>query len=339
MLRSVRFWLGLGVSLVFIALFFRQADFGNVVDALRGANYWWFLPAVCLYLASLWVRALRYHFLVKDLGDIPTRKLFPVLCIAFMANNLVPARAGEVVRAYVMREKFGVGMMSAFGTIVVERLCDGLTLLFFLLATVAVLGANSTLRGLAVASVVVFIAALCVFGALLKWPGRSEAFLHRLIDQLPFRVRPLLRDLITSLLGGMVALRDPKALLAVAICSPLSWFMEAGVFLLVGRSFGIQLNIGWFMMAMAAGNLALTVPSSQGGIGPFEFFAKQVLVYAKIGEGIAAAYVLAVHAMVIIPVTLLGLIFLSVFNVSLTRAMHGSAGSIDEPSGEVLTVR
>src|SRR5204863_172005 len=97
--------------------------------------------------------------------------------------------------------------------------------------------------------------------------------------------------------------------------------------LMVGRSFDLRLNVGWFIMAMAAGNLALTVPSSQGGIGPFEFFAKQVVVFAGVAEGTAAAFTLAVHAMVIVPVTVLGLVYLSLFNVSLSRAISASKGA------------
>src|SRR4051812_12224154 len=93
-LRSVRFWLGLGISLIFIFLLFKAADPAKIGSALKGANYWWLLPAVVIYIASLWVRAIRYRYLVKDLRDLSTWKLFPVLCIAFMANNLIPARAG-----------------------------------------------------------------------------------------------------------------------------------------------------------------------------------------------------------------------------------------------------
>jgi len=341
-LRSVRFWLGIGISLFFIALLLRQADLGKIVDALRGANYVWFLPAVVIYLASIWVRAIRYRYLVRDLAKVSTAQLFPIMCIAFMANNLVPARAGELVRAYVLGEKYGVNKVSALGTVVVERLFDGLTLLLFLLGTVFVLGANNALHGLAAISAVVFIAALCVFGAILRWPRRSETVLHRLVDLLPVRLRPLGRNLCTSLLDGMVALRHVDTLVAVLICSPLAWVMEAVVFLLVGRSFGINLNIGWFIMALSAGNLALAAPSSQGGIGPFEFFAKQVLVFAGVGANAAAAYSLAVHALVILPITVLGLIFLSIIHVSLSRAVSG-ASSADaqavKSSGKTTTER
>jgi len=334
LLRSVRFWLGLLVSVIFVALLFRAADPAKVAAALRGANYWWFLPALPIYLVSLWVRALRYRFLVRDLDDLSAWQLFPVLCIAFMANNLVPARAGELLRAYVMGEKFGVSKVAALGTVLVERLCDGLTLLLFLLVTVLLLGANGYVRDLAIVSFAIFVLALAVLGAILRWPGRSEATLHRLTAVLPQRLRPLARALVTSLLQGMVALRHRETVIAALFTSPIAWAMEATVFMLVGRSFGLRLNFGWFVMALAAGNLALTVPSSQGGIGPFEFFAKTVLVFAGAAQGAAAAFSLAVHALVIVPVTVLGLIFLSTYNVSLSRALKGAGAVAVEAEAE-----
>lgn len=325
MLRSKQFWLGLAISLVFVALLLRTAHPNAIIEALRGAHYIWLIPAILVYLASLWVRSLRYRYLVKDLTEISATRLYPILCVAFMANNLLPARAGELVRAYVMGEKYGISKMSALGSVLVERLFDGLTLLVFMLVTVLVLGANNTLRGLAAVSIVVFVVALVVFGAILRWPERSELLLHRLVALLPGRLHPVARGLVSSLLSGMVALRDPGALGVVLVSSPLAWFMEACTFWLVGRGFSLDLNIGWYMMAMAAGNLALTAPSSQGGIGPFEYFAQQVLVFAGIPNGKAAAYALVAHAVVIVPVTVLGLIFLSVINVSLTGVKRGAA--------------
>jgi hypothetical protein len=109
--------------------------------------------------------------------------------------------------------------------------------------------------------------------------------------------------------------------------------MEAGVFWLVGQSFGLHLNFGWFMMAMSAGNLALAAPSTQGGIGPFEFFARTVIVFAGASEAVAVAYALVVHAMIIVPVTLLGLIFLPAYHLKLA-APPPSAEPPDEQQAE-----
>ena len=331
MLRSWRFWVGLAISAVFIVLAFHSTNFGSVGSALSRANYVWLLPAVAVYLASLYVRAIRYRALVRRLVDTTAPQMFAVLCIAFMANNVVPARAGELVRAYVMGERYGVKKVAALGTILVERLFDGLTLLSFLLVTVLLLGANSTLKGLAAIALVVFVFGLVVFGAILAFPERCWLLIQHLTDYLPGKVRPLARDLASSLLDGMVTLRRPGTALTVIVCSPIAWAMEGATFWCVGQAFGIHLHLGWFIMTMAAGNLALTVPSSQGGIGPFEYFAKQVLLFAGVGAGAAAAFTIAVHAMVILPVVALGLVFLSLFGVSLSRAIATERRDDDEP--------
>lgn len=329
MLRSWRFWVGAAISLVFIVLAFHSTNLGAMGSALGKADYRWLLPGLVVYVASIYVRSIRYGALVRRLVDAPAHQLFGVLCIAFMANNIVPARAGELVRAYVMGERYGIKKVAALGTVIVERLFDGLTLLAFLLVTVLLLGANSTLRDLALAALAVFVLGLLLFAAILAFPARCERLIHRLTDLLPARARPLARELASSLLDGMVTLRHPGTAVVAIVSSPIAWGMEACTFWCVGQAFGLHLNFGWYLMTMAAGNLALTVPSSQGGIGPFEYFAKQVLVFAGVGGSTAAAYTIAVHAMVILPVTLLGLVFLSTFHVSLSRAM--SAKRDDEP--------
>ena len=321
MLRSWRFWVGLAISAVFIVLAFHSTNFSSMGSALSKANYGWLIPALVVYLASLYVRAIRYKALVRRLVDTTAPQMFAVLCIAFMANNIVPARAGELVRAYVMGERYGVKKVAALGTVLVERLFDGLTLLSFLLITVLLLGANSTLKDLAAIALAVFAIGLVVFGAILAFPERCWLLIQRLTEYLPRRVQPLARDLASSLLDGMITLRHPGTAIIAVVCSPLAWAMEGCTFWCVGQAFGIQLHLGWFLMTMAAGNLALTVPSSQGGIGPFEYFAKQVLLFAGVGGGTAAAFTIAVHAMVIVPVVVLGLIFLSLFGVSLSRAI------------------
>jgi len=336
-LRSWRFWLGLAVSAFFIVLAFRSTNLSAMGSALRAADYRWLLPALIIYVASLFVRAIRYQALVHRLAKTTAGQMFAVLCIAFMANNIVPARAGELVRAYVMGERHGVKKVAALGTIVVERLLDGLTLLSFLLVTVFALGANETVRGLALLALLVFACGLLVLAALLAFPEQCWLLIQRAIEFLPRRARPFVRELSSSLLDGMVTLRHPGAAAVAVLCSPLAWTMEAATFWCVGRAFAIHLHLGWFMMTMAAGNLALTVPSSQGGIGPFEYFAKQVLLFAGIGASAAAVFTIAVHAMVILPVIVLGLFYLSLFHLSLGRTLRGTTPA-DEEGRPALTV-
>jgi len=316
-LRSRRFWVGLAVSAVFIALLFVRTRPGTVASALAGANYWWLAPAVAVYFVSVWVRAYRYRFILRGVREVPGSALFPILIVGYMANNLLPARAGELVRAYVLGERHQVAKMAALGTVAVERLFDGLTLLGFLALTVLWLGGDSALKDLALIAVAIFAAALAVFVGALAAPDTTEQLVARASRLLPGRFQRRAYDLAGSFVEGLRSLRRPDAFAWVVATSLVAWLLEAVVYFLVGRGFGLDVNFGYFMMAVGAGNLAITAPSSQGGIGPFEFFVKQVLLGAAAGEAVAAAYSFAVHAVIIVPATALGLYYLWAMNLSL----------------------
>lgn len=317
MLRSGRVWIGMAVSAVFIALLFFRTDPSKMVEALRGANYWWVAPAVLVYVLSVWVRAVRYRYIVRSVRDIPSAALFPILIIGYMANNLLPARAGEIVRAYVLGEQHGVPKMAALGTVAVERLFDGLTLLGFLAVTVLLLGGDGVLMDMLVLAVAVFAVALAVFVVALLAPDMTERLVARTTRLLPARLRDKAYDLAWSFVEGLRSLRHPDAFAWVSSTSVLAWLLEAVVYLLVGQAFGMQIAFGSYVMAVGAGNLAITAPSSQGGIGPFEFFIKQVLVGAAVAESTATAYGFALHAVILVPATVLGLYFLWSMQLSL----------------------
>lgn len=317
MLRSRRFWIGLLGSATFLGLLFYKADPAKVIEALHGANYWWLAPAVGVYFASVWVRAIRYRYIVRSVRTLAPAALFPVLIIGYMANNLLPARAGELVRAYVLGEKHDVPKMAALGTVAVERLFDGLTLLGFLALTVLVLGGSGLLMDLMLISVPIFAVALAIFTAALAAPDGTERLVDRLSRLLPPRFHERAYDLACSFVEGLRSLRHPDSFAWVMVTSITAWLLEAVVYLLVGHAFGLGAGFGYYMMAVGAGNLAITAPSSQGGIGPFEFFVKAVFIGAGASEGVAAAYSFAVHAVIIIPATVLGLYYLWSMKLSL----------------------
>src|SRR3989337_1034372 len=124
LITSRRLWLGLGGTGLFLGLFFWRTDLGELGDALAQANYWWVVPAVAIWFVSAAFRSLRWHYLLRRLANLSTRTLYPIVIIGYMANNLLPLRTGEFVRAYVLGERPGVSKMSALGTIAVERVFD-----------------------------------------------------------------------------------------------------------------------------------------------------------------------------------------------------------------------
>ncbi|MGI8551223.1 MAG: lysylphosphatidylglycerol synthase transmembrane domain-containing protein [Dehalococcoidia bacterium] len=333
MLRTRRFWIGTFVSLVFIGLLLWKTNLHQVWDAWRHADPRWIVAAVAVYLISVWLRAFRYRYILLSRVDLSSAQLFPILMIGYMANNVLPVRAGELVRAYVLGERYNVSKMFSLGTIAVERLFDGLALLGLLLATGLLLGVNGVLRGLLFVTAPVFAVALAVFIGVLASPAQSEALARRAISVLPARFRERAQGLVSGFIEGLGALRHPRAFAVVAVTSLLTWSLEGAVYSLVGRALGLHFGLGYYIMATAAANLAITAPSSQGGIGPYEFFAAQTLILAGAGSSVAAAFALATHALVIILATVMGLFFLWRVHLNLGQAVRREEAPLNEAVG------
>ncbi|MBU1880041.1 MAG: flippase-like domain-containing protein, partial [Chloroflexi bacterium] len=125
------------ISLVFLALALYNIDLGAVAQALSTANYWFLVPATLITLLGYGIRTVRWQAILYPSLEEGHRpgfvRLFPVLVIGFAANNVLPFRAGEFVRAYVLGRREGISASLSFATIVLERVMDGLTLVFYLL--------------------------------------------------------------------------------------------------------------------------------------------------------------------------------------------------------------
>ena len=126
-----KFVFGVAISVVFLWFSLRGLHLQAVWYYIQVANFWWILPAVAVYFAAVWARTWRWHYLLRPLKSVPLGRLFPVVCIGYFGNNVYPARAGEVIRAFVLRRNEGISVSASFATIVVERVFDGLVMLLF----------------------------------------------------------------------------------------------------------------------------------------------------------------------------------------------------------------
>lgn len=341
MVKRLRVVIGLAISLLFIALLLWHANPRQIADALIGANYVWLIPAVLIFFLELWVRAVRYEHIVKTLRPATASGLFPILVIGNMANNLLPLRIGELVRAYMIGERYQLSKMASLGTGVVERLFDGLTLLALLAGTVIILGASGAIHDITLTAVAVFALALAFFIACIASPDGSERLLSRVTRPLPDRYQQRLVGFAVSFIEGLRSVRHPDTIAWVVVTSFICWTLEAIVFACVGQAFGLSVGWGYYVMAVSAANLALTAPSSPGGTGLFEFVVMQVMILAGVDDATAAAYALAAHFTVLLPATLLGLYCLWSMHLSLggisrraETAMEPVIAEVEHPVGD-----
>ena len=337
---SVKLWIGFGASVVLLALFFITVDVDRMLDALADASYWYVAPAIGLYLVSVFFRTLRWQRLLRHMQQVSVFRLYPVVVVGYMANNLLPMRLGELVRSYYVGEREGISKASALVTIFIERLMDALTLLLFVAAIALFVPLVGLAEGFGERSgvpwplLVVLMSApfVTAFGALLlaaMAPGRARAVASAIMRPLSLRVRAPLQHMIEMLLHGLTALRSPRTILGLFLLSAPIWLFESGLFFLIGFSFGLHevYDSLWEMaiamvLVTAIANIGSSVPAAPGGIGLFELIARETLVLlplAAVDRAVAGGYVAVVHASLLLPMILLGQVFLWTQHVSLRR--------------------
>ena len=303
---------------------FRGIDLARVWQILREADYTWIVLGLPVYFVGVWLRAVRWRHLLSPVKEVRAGSLFSYTVLGFTANNVLPLRAGELVRAYLLGEKKGLSKTSILATILVERVMDALTLLLFALVISLLVPLPDWLRTAMTLAGLIFLGLLVLSLAAAFLSGVTLAVVGVMVRLLPAGLRPRAQDLVRLFLDGLASLKNGRTLGMVSLLSLLIWLAETGLFFLVGYGFRLPpLPFHAFLLTMAAANLSISIPSSQGGIGPFEFVASQTMGLFQVDPSLATAYAIGVHAALLVPITLLGLFYLWREHLSLRAIAQG----------------
>jgi uncharacterized protein (TIRG00374 family) len=313
-MKRWQFWLGVLISIIFLYVALRGLRLQDLEQVLQQANYWWLIPGVAVYFLTLWARAWRWHYLLRPIKSISTRKMFPIVAIGYAGNNLFPARAGEFMRAIVLKRHEDVAISASLATIIVERVFDGVVMLAFVflnLPEVAKLTSTSgfigDIRTLTLVGGAVFLGALVVFLMAAMFPERSETLVGIFVDRLvPARYREKIMSLTGRFLGGLESLRSPREVLMVFLTSVVIWLLETGKYWLVMHAFPFQVSFFTLMLMNGVVNLATTIPSAPGYVGTFDAPGIAILQAYGVDQATAAGYTLVLHAALWFPITVLG---------------------------------
>jgi len=313
-MKRWQFWVGLALSGGFMYLALKGLNLSEIWEPLKSARYWWLLPGVGVYFTGVWVRSWRWHYLLRPIKPVSTRKMFPIVAIGYMGNNIYPARAGEVLRAVVLKRKEEIPISASLATVIVERIFDGVVMLGFVflnLPELATLTGTSGFIGniqtLALWGAGAFLGALLIFILAAMFPVPAEKMIARLTGMfLPEKIRERVRDIIGKFLSGLESLRSPREALMVLLTSIVIWLLETGKYWFVMQAFDFQVSFFALMLMNGIVNLATTIPSAPGYIGTFDAPGIAVLSAFGVDQGIAAGYTLVLHAALWLPITILG---------------------------------
>jgi uncharacterized protein (TIRG00374 family) len=336
-----QFWVGLLVSLALLYLALRNLHLAEVVQVLKNADYIWLLPGVVVYFMGVWVRTWRWHYLLRPLKNIPTRKMFPIVAIGYMGNNIYPARAGEVLRAIVLKRHEGVPISASLATIIVERIFDGVVMLAFVFLNLPELanltgdsGFIGNIQNLALWGTAAFIGALLVFLLAAMYPRTAERVTLSIIQHLvPEKWRERVSDLTLRFLSGLESLRSPVDALMIFFTSAVIWLFETGKYWFVMHAF--PFNVSFFALMLMNGivNLATTIPSAPGYIGTFDAPGIALLQAYHVPGEIAAGYTLVLHMALWLPITLVGAYYFTREGLKWSAAIADNNSDIGSNTG------
>ena len=335
-MKKWQFWLGVLISIVFIWLALRGLRLEDFWDAVKQANYIWLLPGIAVYFVGVWVRAWRWHYLLGPIKKIPTKTMFPITTIGYMGNNIYPARAGEVLRAVILKRREGVSVSASLATIIVERIFDGVVMLAFVFVNLPELakltgasGFVGNIQQVAIIGTGVFLGALAVFLLAAMFPQVTAKFGLRLIERFaPKRLQMKITGIMHKFLDGLASLRSPFNVLMVFFTSVIIWLLETGKYWFVMQAFDFSVSFFALMLMNGIVNLATTIPSAPGYIGTFDAPGIAVLTAYGVEHSVAAGYTLVLHVALWLPITLLGAYYFAQEGIRWSDSLRAEATDV-----------
>jgi uncharacterized protein (TIRG00374 family) len=285
--------IGILISLVCLYLVLRGVDLGQTAGILGGARLPWLGLGVVAVTADLVFRALRWQVLIAPIRPVPIRRLSSYMLVGYLANNVLPARLGELVRSHYLGDREGISRSATLGTVVVERVVDTVVLVGIGAAAILVLNVrgvvvSAILVGVALAGLLVVALAAALAAHRLPGARRISAFLGRW---------PRLKGIILRLREGLRVAALPRTVAASAILSVAAWSCTVIAVLAVGQALGIELTVGEGALLAAGTNLATAIPSGPGYLGTFEYAGQTIAAAFGLPAAKGLALALLIHVL------------------------------------------
>ena len=327
----------LAVSAFFLWLALRGVKWAEVAAHVRQANWFYLFLSGLIGTLAILFRALRWKALLAPVD--PNVHFHPRLAgtaVGFAANNLIPARVGEVVRAVVTARLAKLPVSAVFASLVVERVLDGLVMVAFLFGAMAWPTFPVRQTGDADPRTAAMILAVAAVGASVTllgmafFPHRAVSIAERMTRILPQSFRRPLVDALRAFLGGLGVLRSPRLLLVSVAWALFQWAFLATSFVLAFLAFGITgpgMLGAVFLQSIIA--IAVSVPAAPGFFGPFEAASVWGLSLWGVEKERAVSFAFGFHLGGWFSVTAIGLWY--VWSLGLSwRDLRGSEEKVED---------
>lgn len=318
MSRRVQVLLGIALAVVLLLVFFRQADFAAIGNALRRADYGIVAVAAVLSVVAMVLRAWRWGYLLRPLERVGMGTLTSCTMIGWAVTTLLPGRLGEVVRPVLLARRERISASAAFATVVLERIFDLVGVLAILAVYLSLFPlppaldaeGEAVIRGLRLSgllAVVGVVGILAVIAAMQLWPRRAEAVLQRLLGILPRSIAGRLFALLRTFITGFGSLGRPRLVALIILQTGIVWGVILAQYAVLFVAFELELPT-WAVLPLVLLIVIGVMVPTPGAVGSFHVAAEIGLVTLfAVPRDVGVAYAILSHAVAFVPVTLIGI--------------------------------
>ena len=321
---------GLVISGYLVYKVFGNIDFSLLIKTLKNANYYWMIPNILLIMFAMYQRAYRWRFMLAPIKHVKFENLLAATCVGFMANNVLPARLGEFVRAYSLSSQDkDITKSASLATIFVERMIFDLVSLLIIFGSVLMWSDNlrkqletnldfgKMIIGGSKFAIIVALAGIVVMLVIAYKPERIGHLLTKYLFFLPEKIKNLIKSVVDKFSEGLQFLTDIKAVLYVGFQTLMLWILMgiSNYFVFLAFGFDIPLEASFVLLVVVS--ILIMAPSSPGFVGVYHFGVIVSLGLYGISDEKAGACALVLHAAQYIVITLMGFYFLKKEHLSL----------------------
>jgi uncharacterized protein (TIRG00374 family) len=324
--------LGMLLSVALLWYAFHDIEWSQVAVEIRRANLWLLVLSAVAATGIFPLRARRWRTILDPVQpNLPFGPLWRATAIGMMVSNIVPARAGELARAYALsRELERVPFSTAFASLAVDRVFDALIVLILMFGAMLLPSFPASAAGLATryaAGGVVFVAAVVIVLYLIVFFPKQIISLFELLAR---RVAPAFeergRAILESFANGLSVLRSPARFLAVFCWALLHWLLNALAFWIAFVAVGIHAPFGMALFTQGVIAIGVAIPSSPGFFGVFETAGKLALGMYGISQTAALTWAMGFHLLSFIPITLIGAYYFARAGLSFSELSSAGRG-------------
>jgi uncharacterized protein (TIRG00374 family) len=330
---NLKVWVGIAISAGLLWLSARDVDFGRAWYHIQTINGIYLIPFLALIAAEVLIRSLKWQVLLQPVKRCSFWRLNAATLIGLMANNLLPARAGEFVRAYAGARIEAIPFSMAFATVVIDRVLDGLTVSAIFLVVLLLQPLPDEIRGAGALAALLYAGALIVLVGLIVRHAATRRLLTVILRPFPTRLSDFVLRALEGFVQGLAAFRRAELLVLATLISVVIWLGYALTLYVMFLAFAplhgksaeiVSLSPFHALVVLLILTIVLTLPSSPGFVGTMHWAIRSGLVFFGVDESQAFALALVYHITQYVPITVGGIVVLWLERMTVAEIAHAT---------------